>query len=350
MVVFLVGNHRNRVATLAQRRGFTLVELLVVIAIIGILVSLLLPAVQAAREAVRRIKCQHHLRQLALGVTHYHDTHGAYPASGLVDTSSRLYDPRSGTMHSWITLILPYLEQRILYDQFDFHASVLAQSNDPQAVQPPVLLCPSDSARHLYFVDPSLTGGRRLGKGNYAAWVSPYHVEFQARFPAALTSHDAHSASRLSQDGHSTTMMLSEVLTRGEPADQRGAWAIAWTGAAIISYDLHHDGAVVFSETGYTISPLSLGLTQRPNNQGPNLDMLYDCANPADAQLARLPCNTWAPGGAQEYLSAAPRSWHPGGVNVAWGDGHVSFVTDAIDEVAMAYLISVGDGQAVEAP
>src|SRR5688572_18149126 len=89
------------------RAAFTLVELLVVIAIIGVLVALLLPAVQAAREASRRIKCQNHLKQLGLGIENYESSYKVFPASGIVDTSIALYESRTGRMFSWVVLILP---------------------------------------------------------------------------------------------------------------------------------------------------------------------------------------------------------------------------------------------------
>jgi prepilin-type processing-associated H-X9-DG protein len=99
---------------------------------------------------------------------------------------------------------------------------------------------------------------------------------------------------------------------------------------------------------GFVHDPRSMGTTQTPNTQGPNMDMLYLCPNPADAQLARMPCATWQPSGPLEYLSAAPRSHHPGGVNVVFADGRVGFATDSVDEVAFAYMVSVGDGQPVD--
>jgi prepilin-type N-terminal cleavage/methylation domain-containing protein/prepilin-type processing-associated H-X9-DG protein len=334
-----------------RRPGFTLVELLVVIAIIGVIVSLLLPAVQAAREAARRIQCQNHLKQLALAVTNYADTLRVFPASAIVDTTQPKYEPKSGTMLSWTVLILPYAEQGNLHQQFNFNVSALAQSNaEPQAAQPAVLLCPSDLAKGRFLQDDRLTAGKRLGKGNYAAWVSPYHVEFQARYRAALTSHRSHTHGVLSADGTSTTLMLSEVLTRNQPRDERGAWAIGWNGASQLAFDLHDAGNVEFAGAGYNPDLAHLGSSQPPNNQGPNLDVLYDCVSPAEAQLQRMPCNAWEESGALNYLSSAPRSRHPGGVNVAYVDGHVSFLPDQVDQVTMAFLISIEDGMAVQLP
>jgi len=331
--------------------GFTLVELLVVIAIIGVIVSLLLPAVQAAREAARRIQCQNHLKQLALAVTNYADTLRVYPASAIVDTTQSAYEPKSGTMLSWIVLILPYAEQGNLYQQFNFSVSALQQSNaEPQASQPAVLLCPSDLAKGRFLQDDTLTAGKRLGKGNYAAWVSPYHVEYQPRYRAALTSHRGHTAGMLASDGTSTTLMLSEVLTRAQPRDERGAWAIGWNGASQLAFDLHDVEKAELIGAGYNPNVAILDSCQPPNNQGPNLDVLYECASPAEAQLGRMPCNKWEESGPLNYLSAAPRSRHPGGVNAAYVDGHISFVPNQVDIATMAYLISIEDGMAVQLP
>ena len=99
-------------AAKSRSRAFTLVELLVVIAIIAMLVALLLPAVQAAREAARRTQCQNNLKQLGLGCLLYHDAKIVYPPghTGWGETAATDYQ------HSWMTLILPYVEEQALYD------------------------------------------------------------------------------------------------------------------------------------------------------------------------------------------------------------------------------------------
>jgi prepilin-type processing-associated H-X9-DG protein len=144
--------------------------------------------------------------------------------------------------------------------------------------------------------------------------------------------------------------MLSEVLTRSQTQDQRGAWALPWTGASLLSMDMHDITTnLALSGSGYTPWSASIGQTQPPNNQGPNVDMLYLCPDPADAQLRKMPCNVYG-GGANNYLSAAPRSNHPGCVNVAYADGHVAILRNNVDETLMARLISVEDGESVSPP
>lgn len=338
------------VIRIPRRRGFTLVELLVVIAIIGILVSILLPAVQMAREAARRMSCQNNIRQLALAIRNYDDTYKVYPASGIVDTSTPDFRGRTGKMFSWIVLILPRIEQGNLYEQFDFKLSVLQQSDDPQATHIATLQCPSDVSEDDFYSHPTFTNGKRFAKGNYAAYCSPMHTDLQMRFPGALISHRPQKASAFQIDGESNTMMLSEVRVYRHQRDQRGAWALPWTGASLLAFDMHDiESPVVWGKQGFRYNPASLGVTQPPNNQGPNLDMLYDCPDAAGTQMARMPCNTYT-GRTTGWLSAAPRSRHPGGVNMAFVDASIHFVTDDVDQITMAYMISVGEGEVASLP
>jgi len=126
-----------------DRRGFTLVELLVVIAIIGILVALLLPAVQAAREAARRAQCQHHLAQIIIAVNNYEMSHTAYPA-GTVAATGPIRSVPQGYHHSWTTQLLPYLEQGVVTRHIDSAASVYDPKNaEARAHNLAVYRCPS---------------------------------------------------------------------------------------------------------------------------------------------------------------------------------------------------------------
>lgn len=103
-----------------RRQGFTIVELLVVIGIIGLLIALLLPAVQAAREAARRAQCSSHLKQIGLALHNYHDSHRCFPPFFIsrAGNPSRIADVDKGA--NWLVFLLPYVEQRQLYDQWDF--------------------------------------------------------------------------------------------------------------------------------------------------------------------------------------------------------------------------------------
>ncbi len=123
------------------RRGFTLIELLVVIAILGVLIALLLPAIQAAREAARGMSCCNNLRQMGIGLHGYHETHRCFP-SGCIEPISVKW-PR-GRQIAWSALLLPHLEQGPLYERIDFGKSFKSEKNAPAAATVLTMyLCPS---------------------------------------------------------------------------------------------------------------------------------------------------------------------------------------------------------------
>lgn len=340
----------SQIGESASAGGFTLVELLVSIAIIGVLIGLLLPAIQAAREAARRTQCINGIRQLAVATHSYADVHGQLPPSGIVadvqlnygGRQYPVYNQSSGNMFSWVVLLLPHMEETTLYDEFDQSKSVLQQASNPQEKMIPTLLCPSDSARNRYFG----LSGKRFAKGNYAAYVSPFHGDLQLLYPGALIA-TGQKLSRIT-DGLSKTVVFAEVRTLDDSRDERGAWALPWNGATQLSLDMHHDTSV----GGYFNQYVPVGTyayqAQLPNTIGPNEDTLIDC--PADmlvgAQLERMPCIKWVWSlGLSGYISAAPRSMHVGGVNCAYLDSHVDFIRDEIDPFALAYLIDIRDSK-----
>jgi prepilin-type N-terminal cleavage/methylation domain-containing protein/prepilin-type processing-associated H-X9-DG protein len=138
------GSVTARVASL--RRGFTLVELLVVIAIIGILISLLLPAIQASRESARRASCANNLRQLILAVHDYEMAHEHFPA-GTVDDKGPIRNVPKGHHISWIARVLPYVEENALFGMLDLSLSAYHSKNDPaRQTGLEILVCPSNPA------------------------------------------------------------------------------------------------------------------------------------------------------------------------------------------------------------
>ena len=345
--------------------GFTLVELLVVIAIIGVLISLLLPAVQAAREAARRIQCTNNLKQVALAAHNYESAYGQLPSSGRLATDELSFtsgrerikyaaaNHQSGTQTSWAVEILPYVEQQNLFDAFDFDKTVFQQDNNPQAQFVSSYLCPSDQAEGRYFLDPKLTRRKQFAKGNYAAYVSPFHIDLQLIFPGALIATG--QPLKNVEDGTANTIAFSEVRTLDVEQDERGVWALPWAGSSILSFDMHHlcsdDRLHCPQDRYYRANPKSEGLTQTPNaSTGPVKDTLHLCAPGSGQQnqsdLENMPCTRWSGVvGVAGYYSASPRSLHVGGVNVAYLDGHTGFVTDDVDEYSFAYRVSINDGQ-----
>jgi prepilin-type N-terminal cleavage/methylation domain-containing protein/prepilin-type processing-associated H-X9-DG protein len=347
--------------TLTQKRGFSLIELLVVMAVIGILVSLLLPAVQGAREAARRLQCRNNLKQLSLAVINYEGAHKCYPPAGLVgpriqDYMEGPFNPRSGQMLSWVVLVLPFMEEQALYQQFDLARSALDQTNEPQATAIKAMFCPSDEAEGRFFSDPSLTGGKRFAKGNYAAFISPYHLSYADWWPSGLSGVHRYAIKDV-VDGTSNTLLLSEVRTRDNEQDQRGAWALPWCASSVLAFDMHaiNDSSLILPlSRSYLVNGLPYranyipGESQTPNYIGSNFDMLYSCPDAAGSQLDGMPCGEYQHNYTWGWLSAAPRSRHAGGVNAAFSDGRIAFLSDSIDVVTMAYLVSSNDGQAAE--
>jgi prepilin-type N-terminal cleavage/methylation domain-containing protein len=144
-------NTRSGQCTWSGNRGFTLVELLVVIAIIGVLVALLLPAVQAAREAARRMKCGNNLKQIGLAIHNYHDVHLAFPPGHVVQKADPDYSPTADTpieSWGWGAFLLPFVEQSALYNQAGISTGQILQNViDPIALTPvAVYRCPTDPA------------------------------------------------------------------------------------------------------------------------------------------------------------------------------------------------------------
>ncbi len=159
-------------------------------------------------------------------------------------------------------------------------------------------------------------------------------------------------------DGTSQTLLLSEVRMRDNEQDQRGAWALPWTGSTLLSADVHPPllyeyrvflnlNQMYLANVQPYVAFSGYGEPQTPNTMGAN-DMLYNCPDGAGAQMDGMPCATYQHNGISGWLSAAPRSRHTGGVNVAFLDGRIGFLLDSIDQFVLANLVSSNDGTAVD--
>ena len=146
------------------RRGFTLIELLVVIAVIGVLVALLLPAVQAAREAARNMQCKNNLKQVSLALHGYHERSGSFPPSTVVNDNGEGW-------WSWMARILPELEQQPLYEQLDLRGDAWECCNKVKpytSTRLDVFMCPSDPhSSGVYESEDDCPGGEAYALTSY---------------------------------------------------------------------------------------------------------------------------------------------------------------------------------------
>jgi prepilin-type N-terminal cleavage/methylation domain-containing protein len=195
------------------RRAFTLVELLVVIAIIGVLIALLLPAVQAAREAARRTQCASHLSQLILAVHSHEAAHGVLPPGVRDPAPGPILSTAAGLHHSWLIELLPYVEQPNAYTAINRSASVYAPLNAPaRSVGLRLLICPTQTSNPTVAPTPlAAAPGPRLGVSSYAA------CHHDAESPIAATDNgvfflNSRIAFKDVRDGLSQTIFLGEKV------------------------------------------------------------------------------------------------------------------------------------------
>jgi prepilin-type N-terminal cleavage/methylation domain-containing protein/prepilin-type processing-associated H-X9-DG protein len=298
-------SHRSR----DSRRGFTLIELLVVIAIIGVLIALLLPAVQAAREAARRAQCTNNLKQLALGVHNYHSTHGSFPIG-----SPLMYDFEFGgwaESQSTFVSLLGQLEQQPLFNAMNFSRSIYVAPNySVYATGLSTLWCPSDAniSRSFDFgvyIDPPLHLVVKFT--SYAGCTGTWFPEV-LNYGAFFTGPNAPNIQQIISG-------INGVYT--------------YNGVRTIAQIT--DG----TSNTFLYGERANGLFSKSNGDQNNWDWWGDAVT-ADTLFTTLyPINPFRkiPLVSEEYSDswvAAPSSFHPGGANFAFCDGSVRFIKDSI--------------------
>ncbi|MEW4564838.1 DUF1559 domain-containing protein [Bremerella sp. JC770] len=316
-------------------QGFTLVELLVVIAIIGVLIALLLPAVQQAREAARRMQCSNHLKQMGLALQNYHDTHGSFPHGdeGL----------SGGWGSNWRLRTMAFAEQAALYDQWQFgnghgwtgNTIGNANRNLIDGFKVDWGACPSSPLKQFLdnngdqlflFTYFGISGAESSPNGLYVA--DPRH----SATPADNNPGGVYSSSGMlpvnevvgmnqCTDGTSNTFIVGEIANytfdaaRTEKEDLRPGFHWGWQmGAAN-----NNSGANTFV-TASTVT----------TRYSPNADVLgSDGADVGGGWRRNTP------------LTSA----HPGGAQAVYVDGSVHFVTDTIDLNVLTFLSARNDNQ-----
>ncbi len=301
-----------------KRGGFTLIELLVVIAVMAILMALLLPAVQAAREAARRTQCQSNLRQLGLAVQLYHDTFGTLPPA----VQSPVYS------YSAQARILPFVEQQNLLATLNFdlglregpNDGIRAENQTASRASLEIFLCPSDDQNRRILMEDCAPGNY---VGNAGSGVPDDGHFLAPHADGVIFGKSMLNVSRI-RDGLSQTALMSEALV--------GDGRIGSADKGNVHRQYLHLG----DEYPPMIRPSTLNCDpDRPNRPwlgdrnaawvlgrfDSSLYNHYYTPNPDRPDCMHTHARAWK----------AARSNHPGGVNLLFCDGHVSFLSDTVD-------------------
>jgi prepilin-type N-terminal cleavage/methylation domain-containing protein/prepilin-type processing-associated H-X9-DG protein len=300
-----------RRSTLLQRSAFTLIELLVVIAIIAVLIALLLPAVQSAREAARRAQCVNNLVQLSVALQNYESSHEMLPP-GVVNPTGPIKNIPVGYHMSWISQILPYMEQTNTYRKINFNAGAYDPSNTVvRAHQIQTLLCPSDAGARV-----SASGS--AANSNYAGC----HNDVEAAIDTGNNGVfflNSHVRFEDVTDGSSFTIFVGEHLL--DPRDL--GWISGTRGT--------------LRNSGTRINQTVVGNSLPPFSEDEDDDSTKKPGQVAGGEL-------------EESLRVGGfSSRHPGGANFAFGDGSVRFLKNTISPKIFRRLGNRADGELIGA-
>ena len=311
--------------------GFTLVELLVVIAIIGMLVALLLPAIQAARESARRTQCVNNLKQLGTALHNYHDAHGRFPPAYVIQPGGGGVhgppDPETrdaGPGWAWGALLLPFLEASALHESLDMSLPSWHAQNAPAArTQVGLFLCPSASNSHgpVTVRDESRQTLAVFARSCYVAnagQAEPWNFSVDCYHAVADGPLYRNASTRMADvtDGLSQTVFLGEhhpVLS-----DK------TWMGVV--------PGADVCPQPRFALAGCEPAGTLVNVHSGPCRTQDPPVIHPPNSPVA-APCQMYAE--------------HPGGCNVMLGDGSVRFISETIHQPTWAALSSMAMGDVV---
>lgn len=317
-----------------RMRGFTLIELLVVIAVIAILIALLLPAVQNAREAARRLQCKNHLKQLGLAAHNYHDVFGVLPALATgPSTSFPSPDPRKAGQISGLVALTPFFDQGNIYDQIEFSNVGPPWKEDAcvaWTTEIPMLSCPSD-------VQPPRRDGNgdgaALGRNSYklclGVRVEDNHFSSGGpRYEAdGMFAYQKHRRLTDATDGTSNTILMAEMC-QGNPGDRRD-----------VKGNVGVSPGFQFASTPITCRNIASGGRYRAGVMV-NFDWAYPGTrwNDGAAYYSGF-TTTLGPNAPSCTPFPFDRFWgifsassrHTGGVNVVLADGSVRFVNESID-------------------
>ncbi len=240
------------------RRAFTLVELLVVIAIIGILIGLLLPAINAAREAGRRAQCMNNAKQMGLACINYMETNGSFPVGARINVADRPLSRTTQWRANWVILVLPFTESSPLFKLYDQSRPVSQgniASNSTNAVMRgsrfPTMLCPTDATNNSVNYMPgggNSGAGPNWARGNYAGngsifqndmgigggFEGPRSAGWSTVGMRGVIGINESSSSKDISDGLAHTCLLGEIRAGVCPVDPRGIWAMGSVGGSLL--------------------------------------------------------------------------------------------------------------------